>query len=829
MHSLRLAFRTLFKSPFTTVVAVLSLALGIGANAAIFSLFNQILLRPLPVHEPEQLVNLSAPGPKPGSTSCGQAGDCDQVFSYPMFRDLQSADAPLAGVAAHLLFGANIAFEGQTLNSEGVLVSGSYFPLLAVQPALGRLLGPADDETIGAHPVAVLSHSYWENRLGADPAVVGRSIVINGRSLEIVGVAARGFEGTTLGARPAVYVPISMRGEIHTDFDGFEDRRAYWAYLFARLAPGTTPEQAELALNSTYSRIINDVEVPLQTGMSEQGMAAFRERRVLLSEGRRGQSSVHEEAGTPLLLLFATAGIVLLIACANIANLLLARGAGRSMEMAVRLSLGASRRRVVGQLLTESLVLAALGGMLSLFVAHATLSFITSALPPEAAASLQPRLDIAAALFAAGVAVATGVLFGLFPALHSTRPDLVSTIRPNAGNLTVSRGATRFRSSLVTAQIALSMTLLITAGLFLRSLTNISRVDLGLQADRIVTFAVSTELNGYDTDRSRVFFQRLEEELAAIPGVTSVTSGLVPVLSNSTWNTDVSVQGFERTPDTNATVSYNQVSTDFFSTFGIPLIAGRDFSAADNANAARVVVVNEEFVRRFGLGDEAVGKLMGVGNATDREIIGVVRNSKYAGVKEETRPVFYTAWRQATRVGQLNFYVRGDVEEATLLRAIPRVVAALDPNLPVQNLKTMPQQVRENIFMDRMIGTLATSFAVLATLLAAIGLYGVLAYTVAQRTREFGIRLALGADAAGLRGIVLRQIGVMLLIGGVLGVGAALALGRGAASLLYGVGGSDPLSIIGATVLLSLLAMIAGLIPARRAAGIEPVTALRYE
>jgi predicted permease len=421
------------------------------------------------------------------------------------------------------------------------------------------------------------------------------------------------------------------------------------------------------------------------------------------------------------------------------------------------------------------------------------------------------------------------VLFGLFPALHSTRPDLVSTIRPNAGNLTVSRGATRFRSSLVTAQIALSMTLLITAGLFLRSLTNISRVDLGLQADRIVTFAVSTELNGYDTDRSRVFFQRLEEELAAIPGVTSVTSGLVPVLSNSTWNTDVSVQGFERTPDTNATVSYNQVSTDFFSTFGIPLIAGRDFSAADNANAARVVVVNEEFVRRFGLGDEAVGKLMGVGNATDREIIGVVRNSKYAGGKEETRPVFYTAWRQATRVGQLNFYVRGDVEEATLLRAIPRVVAALDPNLPVQNLKTMPQQVRENIFMDRMIGTLATSFAVLATLLAAIGLYGVLAYTVAQRTREFGIRLALGADAAGLRGIVLRQIGVMLLIGGVLGVGAALALGRGAASLLYGVGGSDPLSIIGATVLLSLLAMIAGLIPARRAAGIEPVTALRYE
>jgi predicted permease len=829
MYSLRLAFRTLFKSPFTTTVAMLSLALGIGANAAIFSLFNQILLRPLPVHQPERLVNLSAPGPKPGSNACGQAGDCDQIFSYPMFRDLQSVDAPLSGIAAHLLFGANVAFEGQTMNSEGVLVSGSYFPLLAVQPALGRLIGPADDETIGAHPVAVLSHSYWENRLGADPGVVGRSIVVNGRSLEIIGVAARHFEGTTLGARPTVYVPISMRGEMNRAFASFDDRRVYWAYLFARLSPGATMEQAELALNSAYSRIINDVEAPLQTGMSDPGMAAFREKRVQLSDGRRGQSSVHEEAGTPLLLLFATAGIVLLIACANIANLLLARGAGRSMEMAVRLSLGASRRRVVGQLLTESLVLAALGGVLSLFVAQATLGFISSALPPEVSATLQPRLDVAAAVFAAAVAMVTGVLFGLFPALHSTRPDLVSTIRSSAGNLTVSRGAMRFRSSLVTAQIALSMTLLITAGLFLRSLTNISRVDLGLQPDRIVTFAVSPELNGYDTDRARVFFQRLEEELAALPGVTSVTSALVPVLTNSTWNSDVSVQGFERTPDMNTTASFNQVSTNYFATLDIPLIAGRDFSTADNADAARVVIVNEEFVRRFGLGDEAVGKLMGVGDAMDREIIGVVRNSKYAGVKDDVRPVFYSAWRQAPRAGQLNFYVRGDIEAASLLRAVPRVVASLDPNLPVQNLKTMPQQVRENTFIDRMIGTLATSFAVLATLLAAIGLYGVLAYTVAQRTREFGIRLALGADAAGLRGIVLRQIGVMLLIGGVLGIGAALALGRGAASLLYGIGGNDPLVMAGAIVLLSLLALVAGVMPARRAARVEPVTALRYE
>jgi predicted permease len=829
MRSLRLAFRTLSKSPFVTGVAVLSLALGIGANAAIFTLFNQLLLRPLPVHEPDRLVNLSAPGPRPGSNSCGQAGDCDQVFSYPMFRDLESAEAPLGGVAAHLLFGANVAYDGQTMNTQGVLVSGSYFPLLRLQPQLGRLLGPADDEALGGHPVAVLSHSYWENRLGADASVVGRTIVVNGRNLEIIGVAPRGFEGTTLAARPVVYVPITMRSELNSGFTGFDNRRTYWAYLFGRLQPGATLAQAEAALNATYTRIINEVEAPLQTGMSEQGMAAFRDKRVLLSDGRRGQSQVHGEARTPLLLLFATAGIVLLIACANIANLLLARGAGRSMEMAVRLSLGASRRQVLAQLLTESLVLAAMGGVASLLVAHATLGFIMSTLPPEAAVALQTRLDASAVLFAAGVAIVTGVLFGMFPALHSTRPELVSTIRANAGNLTVGRGAARFRNALVTAQIGLSMALLITAGLFLRSLTNISRVELGLETDRVVTFAVSPGLNGYDTERARIFFQRLEEELRALPGVRSVTAGLVPVLANSTWNSTVSVQGFERTPDTNANSAYNEISTSYFETFDIPLLAGRDFTAADHADNAPVVIVNQAFLHRFGLGDDAVGRLMGRGDDMDHEIVGVVRDAKYAEVKEENRPVFFTPWRQAPRIGTLNYYIRGDIESAAILRAIPPVVAALDPNLPVENLKTMPQQVRENTFLDRMVGTLATAFAMLATLLAAIGLYGVLAYIVAQRTREFGIRLALGADAARLRTIVLRQVGGMLLIGGAAGIAAALALGRGAASLLYEVQSADPLVIALAVLVLGALALAAGLLPAQRAAAVDPVTALKHE
>lgn len=828
MQSLKLAFRTLFRTPLVTSVAILSLALGIGANAAIFSLFNQMLVRPVPVHEPDRLVNLSAPGPKPGSTTCGQEGDCEQIFSYPMYRDLEAADLPLT-LAAHRRFGANVAYQGQTVNTEAVQVSGSYFPLLRVQPHMGRLITPADDEVIGGHPVAVLSHSFWQNRLGEAPDVVGRTIVVNGEPLEIIGVASAGFEGTTLGSRPAVYVPVTMRGQMNRWFTAFENRRSYWMYVFGRLEPGATMAQADAAINTVYSRIINEVEAPLQTGMSDQGMAAFREKRVGLSDGRKGQSSVHEVARTPLLLLFATAGIVLLIACANIANLLLARGAGRSMEMAVRLSLGASRRQVLAQLLTESLVLAALGGLASLFVASATLGFITSLLPPEAAATLEPTIDGAAMLFAAATAVVTGLLFGLFPALNSTRPELVSTIRSNAGNLTSGRAASRFRGGLVTAQIALSMALLITAGLFLRSLGNVSRVDLGLRTDGVVTFGVSPELNGYEQDRARVFVQRLEEELATVPGVTHVTASLVPLLSGSTWNNDVSVQGFERTPDTNTNATYNEVGTGFFETLDIPILAGRDFTTADHADNAKVVMVNEAFTRRFGLEREAVGRLMGFGNNMDREIVGVVADAKYAEVKEEIRPAVYIPYRQADRIGSLVFYVRGDVESATLLRAIPGVVAGLDPNLPVQELKSLPQQVRENVFLDRVVSTLAAAFAGLATLLAAVGLYGVLAYTVAQRTREFGIRSALGADAGRLRTIVLRQVGVMLLVGGVLGIAAAIALGRAAASLLFGVEPVDPVAIIASALLLTGLAITAGLVPARRAAGVDPVTALRYD
>ena len=834
MRNLTLALRALRATPVVTAVAVLSLALGIGANAAIFSLFDQLLLRPLPVAAPERLVNLSAPGPKPGSTSCSQAGDCDAVFSYPMFRDLERARTGLAGLAAHRGFGANLAVRGQTLNGEGLLVSGSYFPVLGLRPALGRLLGPADDRTIGGHFVAVLSHAFWESRLGGDPGVVGSTITVNGQTMTIVGVAPRGFQGTVLGEQPYLFVPLTMRSVVSPWFPArsFEERRTYWAYLFGRLPPGGTLAQAARQLEAVYRPIITDVEAPLQEGLSATTLARFRAKPIELAEGARGQSQIHREARTPMAMLLATTGIVLLIACANIANLLLARGAARAGEMAVRMSLGAGRRRLLAQLMTESLVLAALGGVVSLVVARWTLSAFAATLPTEAAGVVQVTLDWRLVGFATLVTLATGVLFGLFPALHSTRADLIQSIRAGAGQIAGgARTAMRFRTALVTTQIALSMALLVSAGLFVRSLVNVAREELGIEAEQVVTFAVSPELNGYGPARSAALFERLQAELAATPGITGVALARVPILSGDNWGNDVSVEGFRRDPDTDANARMNQVSPEYFRTLGVPLLRGRAFTEADRPGAPRVAIVNEAFTRKFGLGRDAVGKRMAVGREEDLDIqiVGVVRDAKYSEVKGEVPPVYFTPWRQDTTVGALAVYVRGALPAATVLRLVPGVVRRLDPDLPLERLRTLTEQVRENTFLDRLVSTMSAGFATLATLLAAVGLYGVLAYTVAQRTREIGVRMALGADAGHVRGIVLRQVGVMALVGGAIGLAGALGLGRAARSLLYGLEGHDLPTIVGATLVLGLVALGAGWIPARRAARTDPVQALRYE
>ena len=831
MANLKVALRTLFKTPFVTAVAVLSLALGIGANAAIFSLFNQMLLRPLPVPEPHRLVNLAGSFPNPGSQSCSMAGNCDVVFSYPMFRDLEKAQTVFTGIAAHRGFGANLSFRKQTLNARAIFVSGSYFPVLELKPALGRLFGSSDDLGVGASPLAVLAYSYWETRLASDPTVIGQPIVINGQPFTIIGVAPKGFEGTTLGERPSVYVPISMRGALEPGFNGFDRRTWYWVYVFARLKPGVSMAQAKRGIDAIYRPIINDVEAKQQQGLSDKTMERFRAKVVGVSDGARGQSSLHEQVRTPLYLLIGITGIVLIIACANIANLLLARAANRSMEMAVRLSLGASRGQLLTQLLTESCVLAVLGGMVSLLVARWTLAGLGAMLPPDSLGGVKFVVDPTVVAFAAGLSILTGVLFGLFPALHATRADLVTTLRSNSGKHSSTRGAVQFRSSLVTAQIALSMALLIGAGLFVRSLLNVSRVNLGLSIENVVTFSVSPERNGYTREQSRQFFQRAEESLGAIPGVTGVTETMVGLLAGNSWGNDVEVDGWKSGPDIDSNSRFNEVGAGYFRTLGVPVLSGREFTPSDRLGSPKVAIVNEAFAKKFKLGRDAVGKHMAESGAkiNDIEIVGLVKDAKYNNVKDEIPPVYFRPWAQDSTTGFLNFYVRTAMEPRQIMRTIPAVIAQLDPNLPVEDLKTLPRQVQENVYLDRVISTLSASFAALATLLAAIGLYGVLAYTVAQRTREIGVRMALGADAGRVRTMVLRQVARMTLIGGLVGIVGALALEKTARSLLYGLEGHDPLVVTASAVVLALVALGAGYLPARRASKIHPMQALRYE
>jgi predicted permease len=833
MSHLQLALRRLLRTPFITLVAVVSLALGIGANAAIFSLFDQMLLQTLPVRQPEQLVNLAAPGPKPGSTSCGRAGNCDAVFSYPMFRDLERARTGFSGLAAHRIIRANLGDGEQTTSGDAMLVSGSYFTVLGLRPALGRLLVPADDEEPGAHRVAVLGYGYWESTFGADPAVLNRPIVVNGESFTVVGVAPRGFRGTTLGTDARVFLPLTMRGVGSPGDPGFDNRRAYWAYVFGRLEPGASLEQARTALNGVYRGIIEEVEAPLQT-LGDDAMARFLVKEVVLEPGARGQSSLHREARMPLVLLIGITGVVLLIACANIANLLLARGAQRAQEMAVRGSLGAPRRTLLAQLLTEACVLALIGGVASLAVANWTLAGIASQLPAEALATLRLELQPSVLVFAGVLALGTGLVFGMYPALHATRQDLVTALRGSAGMPSGTRAAARFRSGLVTGQIALSMGLLVAAGLFIRSLVNISRVDLGLDPQGIVTFGVAPERNGYTGEESHAFFERLEDALAALPGVTGVAGNLVPVLSGSSWGTDVSVEAFESGPDVDSNSRYNEIGAPYFSILGIPLLAGREFTEADALGEARVAIVNEAFARKFGLDPRrAVGARMATGGSgqdeLDVEIVGVVQDAGYSDVKEPVPAVFYVPWRQDRAIGGMMFNVRASVPLDQVMRAVPGVVAALDPNLPIERMQPLEAQIRENVFFDRMIGILSAAFASLATLLAAVGLYGVLSYTVAQRTREIGLRMALGADRHRVRRMVLRQVGRMLLVGGALGLIAALVLGRVAGSLLFGLDGHDPVVMAAVSGLLGLVAFGAGYLPALRASRVDPMKALRFE
>ena len=827
-QDVRYAARSLLRRPLVSAVAVLSLALGIGVNTAIFSVFDRLLLRELPIPAPDEIVLVTSPGRRPGSTSTSNAGGRDHVFSLPLFRDLERlADTGLVHLAAERDFAANLAHGGQTERRDGVVVSGHYFAALGVGAVAGRVLTADDDRTPGGHPVAVLSHRYWTTRFGASPSVVGTTLTVNGHPMTIVGVAAAGFGGTTIVRPPDVFVPLAMRAQVRT---GGDERDNHWLYAIGRLQPGVAPAQAQERMDRAFSGLIRDVEYPFfASRLTDAEREPFLSRRLVLEEGARPRMTDRDEARLILTLLLTVTGLVLLIACANVANLLLAKAIDGAGEAGIRRALGATGARLLRLHLVEAVLLGSLGAAGALLVARGTLQALLAIMPATDQSMAQFEINPTILLFTLALGIGTGLLFGLAPAVHAVRAGRVRTDAPRAS---MTRTTARFRTSLAAAQVALATVLLSQAALFLTSLANLGRVELGLQRDGVLSFRLSPYLNGYSPDRALALAERIQEELRATPGVLAVTASSDPVLDGNTSRQNLTVEGVAPGPDADTTAYSARVAPGYFRTLGIGLVAGRDFTAADRAGAPRVAIVNDAFARKFGLGGDAIGRRIGLGTGDDVtldiEIVGLVRDAGYSDVREPMLPQVLLPYQQHGW-GGITIYIRSSSDPSALRTLVPAIVRRADPNLPVERLRTMDEQIWDNTTRDRVLAILSSSFAGLATLLAGLGLYAVLVHTVASRLREMGIRIALGARPVDVTRLVSGYVGRITMVGAVIGLAAALGLARLARALLFGVNGHDPAVVGGAVAAVACMALAAAAVPARRAAMVDPARALRAE
>ncbi len=830
MPGLRLTLRGLARTPLFSLTAILSLALGIGATTAIFSLVDRVLMRTLPVPNPHELVFLYHPGPLQGSISTDERGA--PSFSYPMFREMQAKQTPFTGLAGAREVAASLSYRNAPSNGLLHLVSGNYFTVLGVRAALGRVFDEGDDRTLGGHPLVVLSHAYWTSRFGADPGVLNQSIVVNGRSMSIVGVAQKGFSSEKAGSAPEVFVPIAMKREMTPGWEGL-DRKDYWVTLFGRLKPGMTVERAATEINVAYREQLNQ-DLARLTGKSADYLDRFRAKHVLLRRGEYGRGDFREQSRSPLLLLLAMTLLVLLIACANIANLQLARAAARTREIAVRLAMGASRWQLARQLLLESLMVAIAGAAVGLLVTHWTLRGILAATPEQmlGADVLSAHIDVRMLLIGLALAIGTALLFGSYPALQASRAQLTSALRDQSAQTTADRSTGRFRRGLVTLQAAVSVLLLISAGLFAKTLVNLWRVDVGLRTDHLIAFSIDPGLSGYTDQQVRTLYEQLLGRLSALPGVSSATCARVGTMTGAVSRGNLTVEGFTPRGEDDADSSFNAIAPDYFRTLGVPLLTGREFADSDRTGSPKVAIVNEAFVAHFIGSRNPIGVRVYRGGGTvkpDTTIVGVVKNVRYSDMREPTPPVYYTPYLQSARQGAFTFYVRTLVEPEQTTGSIRAMLASLDPTLPLRYIRTMQQQLDENVASERMLSILTGSFAALATLLAAIGLYGVLAFNVARRTREIGIRMALGADAARVRTLVIREVALMIGVGLAIGVAAAAVSGRLIESVLFGTRPLDPLVFAAAVAILAAIAILAAYVPARRATSVDPMVALRYE
>jgi predicted permease len=826
---LRLALRGLRRNPLFASVAILSLALGIGANTAIFTLIDQIILRKLPVKSPDQLVMLFQRGSHNGSNMGSR------MHSYPIYQDYQQKGEPLAEVLCRRLVAASVSIDNQTERIVAEMVSGNYFSMLGVSPAIGRVFNSKeDDQVFMGHPVVVLGYDYWTTRFARDPLVIGKKILVNNYPMEIVGVSAKGFAGLDPAESPQIRVPILMKEAMVPDWGWvhLDDRRTRWIQVFARLKPGYTVKTAQAPLQGLFTQIRTyEMTLPAAKDWSQYARDQFMKGQLVVETAAMGYSNLRNDFSTPLIVLMCMVGLVLLIACANVANLLIARAFMRQKEIAVRLSLGASRARLVRQLLVESLTLSFAGGVVGLMLAFVLTRGLLALIPNGTQPLLvSPRPDARILFFTVVLTFITGIIFGLLPALRASRPDPWTTLKDTMGSIAGTGGSLFLRKGLVTAQVALSFLLLFGAGLFVKSLQNLKTTDTGVALDNLVTFQVAPALSGYTDEKAVQFNRDLLERLRSAPGVKSAAIASVPILAGNEWDSSTAVEGHRFADGEDQQAFMNAFSPGYFETMRIPLLEGRDFRQSDIVQNPTVAIVNRKFADHFFPGKSAIGKRLGRGGGPNTkltiEIIGVVADALYEGPREGVhRQVFVPSWGK----GSVTYYVRTNIASSSVFNVVRSELKQLDATMPVYEMKTVEGQLDETLLTDRLVALLSAGFGLLATILASIGLYGVMAFVVARRRKELGIRLALGAQPGVLIWMVMREVLLLLAIGLAIGIPAALLLGRYVSSVLYGVKPSDPLMATSTIVLLTVVSAAAGLIPARRASRIDPILALRYE